>query len=81
VLLAAANGDRPPALSWLALSVGLRRGELLGLRWQDLDVDAATLLVARSQQRIGGAVVRAERAEDGAISEDSIAASVRRRRA
>jgi hypothetical protein len=30
---------------------------LLGLRWQDLGLDAATLRVARSLQRIGGAVV------------------------
>jgi integrase len=37
----------------LALSLGLRRGELLGLRWQDLGLDAATLRVARSLQRIG----------------------------
>ena len=38
----------------------MRRGELLRLRWQDLDLDAATLRVTRSLQRIGGTVVLKE---------------------
>ncbi len=33
-----------PSLSWL-LSTGLRRGELLGLRWADVDLVAATVTV------------------------------------
>jgi integrase len=37
-LLDAAKGDRLEALYVLALTTGLRRGELLGLRWQDLDL-------------------------------------------
>ncbi len=32
----------------LALHAGLRKGELLGLRWMDLDLDAQRLTVARS---------------------------------
>ena len=32
----------------LALASGLRRGELLGLQWADIDLDAATLRVERS---------------------------------
>jgi integrase len=32
----------------LALTTGLRRGELLGLQWGDIDLDAATLRVERS---------------------------------
>lgn len=32
----------------LALHTGLRKGELLGLRWQDLDLDMQRLTVARS---------------------------------
>jgi len=32
----------------LGLYSGLRRGEIFGLRWQDVDVDAARLTVARS---------------------------------
>lgn len=34
----------------LALHTGLRKGELLGLRWQDLDLDMQLLTVARSYQ-------------------------------
>jgi len=34
----------------LALHTGLRKGELLGLRWQDLDLDTQRLTVARSHQ-------------------------------
>ena len=32
----------------LALYTGLRKGELLGLRWQDLDLESRRLTVARS---------------------------------
>jgi integrase len=32
----------------LALATGMRRGELLGLQWGDIDLDAATLRVERS---------------------------------
>lgn len=41
----------------LALTLGLRRGELAGLRWQDID-DAAGLIHIRNQrQRIDGQIV------------------------
>jgi integrase len=33
------------ALYLLAATLGLRRGELLGLRWSDVDLDAGTLAV------------------------------------
>ena len=56
-LLAAAEGDRLAALYRLALTLGLRRGELLGLRWQDVDLDGGRLRVARSLQRVNGAIV------------------------
>lgn len=35
------------ALFWLAASTGMRRGELAGLRWSDVDLDAARLIVQR----------------------------------
>jgi integrase len=47
-LLEAARGDRLEALYVLAVHCGLRQGELLGLRWEDVDLDAATLRVRRS---------------------------------
>jgi integrase len=46
-LLAAAHGNRHHALFELALRAGLRRGGLLGLRWSDLNLDAATLTSGR----------------------------------
>jgi integrase len=49
----ARSSKRPAAWSRavaiaLALRTGLRRGEIFGLRWQDLDLDAGRLTVARS---------------------------------
>jgi len=35
----------------IALAIGLRRGEALGLMWPDIDLDAGTLLVMRSRLR------------------------------
>jgi integrase len=50
-LLDAAKGDRLEALYLLMLSLGLRRGEALGLAWSDLDLDAGTLGVRRALKR------------------------------
>ena len=50
-LLEQIAGDRPEALYVVALTVGLRQGELLGLRWQDLDLDGGALRVAFALQR------------------------------
>lgn len=36
-----------PAI-WLAAMTGMRRGEVLGLRWSDIDLDTATLSIRRS---------------------------------
>ena len=54
--MAAAAGHRLSALYVLALFLGLRRGELLGLRWQDVDLDEAKLEVVHTLQRVGGAL-------------------------
>lgn len=42
------------ALYSLAVTTGLRRGEILGLRWEDIDFDRSTLSVRRTLQRIPG---------------------------
>jgi integrase len=52
--LAAAAGDRLAALYSVALSLGLRQGEALGLRWDDVDLDARTLRVAHALDRVPG---------------------------
>jgi integrase len=50
-LLRVLKGDRLEALYRVALSLGLRRGEVLGLRWQDIDFDTATLRIVQTVQR------------------------------
>jgi integrase len=53
VLLSAATGDRLEALYVAAVHTGLRRGELLGLKWADVDLDVGTLSVQRSLDKDG----------------------------
>lgn len=48
VLLEAARGDRLEGLYTVAVTCGLRQGELLGLKWEDVDFKASTLQVRRS---------------------------------
>ncbi|TMD04188.1 MAG: site-specific integrase [Chloroflexi bacterium] len=50
-LFAAAAGDRLEALWVLAATVGMRQGELLGLRWRDVDLDRGVLGVCGSLTR------------------------------
>ena len=47
-LLDAARGDKLEALYVLTVTTGMRQGELLGLMWKDVDLDAGTLKVSRS---------------------------------
>ncbi|MEU9004952.1 tyrosine-type recombinase/integrase [Streptomyces sp. NPDC048551] len=49
--LDAARADRLHALYELALRTGLRKGELLGLHWEDLDLDGGTASIRSSLQR------------------------------
>jgi integrase len=49
--LHAASDDRLYALYELALRTGLRKGELLGLHWDDLDLGGGTASIHRSLQR------------------------------
>ncbi|WP_103546032.1 site-specific integrase [Streptomyces sp. SM1] len=51
-LLKTARPHRLYALWLLLVSTGLRRGEVLGLTWSDLDLNAGTLRVRRNVQRI-----------------------------
>src|ERR671920_684913 len=48
------SGERFEALYVLAITTGLRRGELLGLRWDDVDLERGTLRVGRALVREGG---------------------------
>jgi len=53
-LLEASRGTRLEALYAIAVSMGLRQSEALGLTWGAVDLHAGTLTVRRSLQRYGG---------------------------
>ena len=55
--LAYTRTDELAALWRLALVCGLRRGELLGLRWRDLDTGSGTLTVHTTRVAVGAQVV------------------------
>ena len=50
--LSAVKGDRLEALFTVALACGLRQSEAFGFRWGDVDLDAGTLTVQRTIQRV-----------------------------
>jgi integrase len=54
--LAHVDSDRLRALWVLYLTGGLRRGEALGLRWADIDLDAGKLAVRRTLVAVGYSV-------------------------
>lgn len=51
-LIEAARGERLEALYTVALALGLRKGEICGLSWDNVDLDGARLSVVNSLQRI-----------------------------
>ncbi len=53
-LLQAARGDNLECLYVLAIATGMRQGELLGLRWGDIDFDSGTLSVKRTLSDVAG---------------------------
>jgi integrase len=59
-LLEAACGHRLEALFVTALGTGLREAELLGLRWQDVDLERGLLTVRVQLQRINGKLTLTE---------------------
>ena len=59
-LIAAASGDRLEALFVLAVTAGLRQGELLALRWHDVDLERGVLAVTGTAQRVNGRFVISE---------------------
>ncbi len=50
-LLEAARGDRLEALYVLAVTTGMRRGELLSLKWADVDLEGASVSIRRTLTR------------------------------
>jgi integrase len=52
-LLQVVHEHRLEALLTLALVTGMRKGELLGLHWQDIDLNTGSLQVKRTVSRVG----------------------------
>ena len=55
--LAAAEGVRLEAAFIVAAELGPRPGEILGLSWDDVDLDQGTLSITHAQRRNGGALL------------------------
>ena len=53
-------GDRLEALYVLALNTGMRQGELLALKWEDVDLERGILRVRRTLTQEGGTFVLGE---------------------
>jgi len=65
-LFEAAREDRLKALYIVAVTTGLRRGELQGLKWEDLDLEAGTLQVRRTlSEPKGGYIFEAPKSGKG----------------
>jgi integrase len=60
LLLSELTGNRHEALYVLILSTGLRRGEALGLKWEDFDLEAGVMRVKRQLKREGGVLVTSD---------------------
>ncbi len=56
-LLRALEGTRFHLPALLAIGTGMRRGELLGLRWQDVDLKAGKLAVRQNLQETGAGLL------------------------
>lgn len=58
-LLTAINGDELEALYVLALTTGMRQGELLALKWRDIDLDTGWLRIHTTVRKLHGRFIYA----------------------
>ncbi len=69
----------------LALTLGLRRGEILGLRWSDVEFEQRSLHVNQAIQRIGDKLqvteVKTEHSRRGLVMTESVIRALKSRRA
>lgn len=82
----ARDREDPLYLAWvLMLCCGLRRGEILGLKWTDVDLDRKILRVERQKIRIEGTIYTTRPKSAASVREipldDHLAALLRLRRA
>jgi integrase len=82
--LDAARDDRLEGLWVLALNTGARQGELLGLKWDAIDLDRGTVQIRASLQRVSGRYIFAEpktaRSRRQILVTESVIAALRRHR-
>lgn len=68
VLLQAVKGHRLEALYRLELSLGLRKGEVLALKWEDIDFEQRTIRVRASLQTYHGKLHRLEPKTESSVA-------------
>jgi len=54
LFLAAAESSNYKALYNIAITTGMRQGEIIGLQWSDLDLNRGTIQIQRQVQRVRG---------------------------
>src|SRR5215218_7547409 len=59
-LIEAARGDKLEALYVLAVQTGMRQGELLALKWEDVDLNEGVIRIRRTLVRSGGRIALGE---------------------
>jgi integrase len=83
-LIEAAKDDRHRALYVTALGTGLRQGELLALRWEDVDLDAGRLRVRHTLANVGGTLTllepKTDRSRRNVMLPDSVVTALRAHR-
>ncbi|HVM31473.1 MAG TPA: site-specific integrase [Candidatus Limnocylindrales bacterium] len=83
-LIEASVADRHRALWITALGTGLRQGELLALRWEDVGLDAGVLRVRHSLANVGGVLTlqepKTDRSRRTVVLPDSVVAALRAHR-
>ncbi len=83
-LIDKAEGDRLKALYVTALGTGLRQGELLALRWEDVDLKARRLRVRHTLANVGGTLTllepKTDRSRRNIMLPDSVGRELRAHR-
>ncbi len=83
-LIAASADDRHRALWITALGTGLRQGELLALRWEDVDLEAGRLRVRHSLANVDGTLTlqepKTDRSRRSLVLPESVTVALRAHR-